>query len=126
MGDHEHATAPALADAGDEAEQLALAGDIDTLDRLIKYQQAGRAQQGAGQQNPLQLATGDILDRALSKTSGADLVEGRRNLVAISGAAETKEPRHGQRQGVLHRQALRHIANACSRPHGDLPPARLQ
>ena len=53
---HQYPQIAALAQVPDEIVDLALAGDVDALHRLVEHQEIGLAQERPGQQHAAQLA----------------------------------------------------------------------
>ena len=78
----QHAAAAPVAESADPPIELGLAADIDALRRLVHHQKIGLRQQGARKQQPLELAAGQILHRALGKMPDAEL--GERGLVLVT------------------------------------------
>jgi hypothetical protein len=62
MADHENAAAVALADIGNQLVHAGLTQEVDGLHRFVENQQLGLAQQSAGKQCALQLASGEPRD----------------------------------------------------------------
>ena len=91
VGHHQHATAMAVAQAGNQAVQLGLASDIDALYRLVKHQQLRFAQQGAGQQYALHFATGHTLHGAVDDLFGADFFQRGKGLRPVHARHQTQK-----------------------------------
>src|SRR5690606_33438844 len=126
VGHHQHAAAEAVAQLADQAVQLRLPGDVHALHRLVQHQQFGAAEQGAGEQHPLHLATGDALQRAVDHLLGANLGQSLDRAGAIDTWYQAQKTQHRQRQGRIHVQLLRHVADAQFRFAPDVAPVRLE
>src|SRR3546814_6655388 len=75
VGDHQDTAAEALADAVDQLVERDLAGEVDTLHRLVEHQQGRPPDLRAGQQRALELAAGELLHRRRREMADADLGE---------------------------------------------------
>ena len=126
MGDHQHAAAVAFAQRADQPVQRRLAGDIHTLHRLVEHQQFGLAQQGARQQYALQLAAGDLLQRVVEHVGRADFFQRGPRHGGADARHQAQETLHAERQGGVHLQFLRHVADSQFRSAPDLAAVRLQ
>ena len=74
MAHHQHGEALLGAEAFEQAVQLALAGHIDPLGRLIQHQQLRAVQQGARQQHATLLATRERGERAVEYLGHIELI----------------------------------------------------
>ncbi|MCY1407932.1 hypothetical protein D9M71_232440 [compost metagenome] len=126
VGDHQHAATVTVAQAGDQAVQLSLAGHVDTLYRLIEYQQFRFAQQGPGQQHALHFATGNALHRAVDDLFGADFLECCQGHRTVYARHQTQKAQYRQRQGRVDMEFLRHVADPQFRLAPDAAAVRFQ
>ncbi|MNC24500.1 hypothetical protein D3C75_725550 [compost metagenome] len=126
MGDHQHAAAVAVAQAGNEVVQLGLADHVYALHRLVEHQQLGFAQQGAGQQHALHLAAGNGLYRAVDDLLGAHFLQRRQGCRAVYTGHQAQEAQYRQRQRGIDLDLLRHVANAQFRLAPYLAAVRLE
>ena len=74
---------------------------ISTLHRFVQHQQLGFDQQGAGQQHPLHLATGELLHPVVQQILGTDpierLLDGEAAVLAKLQEAAHRQGRVGSR-----------------------------
>lgn len=78
MTDHQHSAAEGVTDAIDLTIEIRDATMIQALGRLIQQQEIRRIQQCTGQQNALELTTGETGDLLNLGTGNAGLQEGMR------------------------------------------------
>ncbi|MCY1415037.1 hypothetical protein D9M71_305050 [compost metagenome] len=126
MGNHQHAAAVAVAQAGNQAVQLGLAGDVDALHRFVEYQQFRFAQQRPGQQYTLHLTAGNALDRAVDDLFGADFLQCRQRRRAVNAGYQAQKTQDRKRQGGIDLKLLRHVADAQPWLAPDLAGMRLE
>ena len=126
VGDHQHPAAPPPADVADKPVERRLSGEVDALDRFVEDQQLRVADQGAGQQRPLELAAGKRLYRRVDQVGDAGLGQRREHRVAGPPDGQRHQPGDGQRQHRIHRQPLRQIADPQALPPADGSAVRPQ
>ena len=109
---HQHATAMAVTNAGNEVVQLGLAFEIDTLGGFVEYQQLRLAEQRPRQQYALQLTAGKGLQAAVAQMIGTYFLQCSSDVGRSGARRQLQEALHTQRQSGIHLQALRHVADA--------------
>src|SRR5471032_2630378 len=123
---HQHAAAVAVPQTRDQAIQLGLTGHIDALHRLIQHQQFRLAQQRTGQQHTLHFAAGNALHRAVDHVFCADFLECGQGARTVHTRYQPQEAQHGQRQGWIDVEFLRHVTDPQFRLAPDAAAVRLQ
>ena len=82
----EHDRDAVLVQVCQQVQHVVPGADVDAGRRLVEHQQAGVAQQSAGQEHPLLLAAGELADVPLGKLGDAQTIQHRGN-VGLVGAA---------------------------------------
>ena len=112
VADHEDAAALLLADAVDQPEEGGLALVVDAGGRLVEHEEVGTTEQGAGEQDALQLAAGERLQRPAAEPGDADAGERCLPLGGRMAVRQVEEAVDVDRQGRIDGEALRHVGEA--------------
>ena len=111
MGHHQHTTAVLVAYTGNQLIELLLAVDINSLRRFIQHQQVRFTQQRTAQQNALELATGNALNRLRQQAHHPQRGSRGLHLGITDVQAHVQKARYTHRQHAIDVQLLRHITH---------------
>ena len=122
VADHQNGGSGCRPDLFDQPVERRLTGLVEALRRLVQHQHLRVGQQGARQQNTLQLAArqfGHLLLRHLGQARARNR---RRRLRLRDPDRQRQEPPHRDRQTGIDRQPLRYIAQPEARSPRDPAP----
>ncbi|GBD41589.1 hypothetical protein HRbin39_00973 [bacterium HR39] len=111
MAHQQHAEAARIPQPRDQPVELRLAGEIHAGERFVQHQQIGFAQECPGQEQPPELAAGEIVHLAVEGVQHPGLGGGRLDLRAITRAREFEEAATGERQDGIEGKTLGSIAH---------------
>ena len=126
VGNQQHAAIQAGADVFYQLVKGRLAREVHPLHGLVKHQKIGLAQDGAGDEHPLQLAAGEALNGAVQASGHAGFGKGGEDFRRPGGGGQAHEAGHRHGQGGIEAELLRHIANLQPRGPFDAPFGQRQ
>src|SRR5688500_8823235 len=137
MAHHQHGEVGALVQLAHEAENLGRRDEIHPGGRLIEHEDVRLADEGARDEDPLLLATGERVELLVREVADADVIERIASEVTVCPGRATQEAdpvvaSHDddvddlERKAVVDRIALRNVAEPHVRRRGDRPLLRFE
>lgn len=101
-----------IAQLGDEPVKVRLPRKIDTLHRFVEDEKVGVAEQGTGEERPLQLPAGEGRDLIIRQPGYAEALRDGRDTFGVPAARrESQKAPYAQGKRGVKRETLGHVAD---------------